>query len=99
MTFIVLTEKTTTQSKTFDLFSAIVRKDKKLPVRFAECSMLNAGRGLVQFTKSAEVHPCNPKHRANPKPYPNPKITQRSRMESFYGHDLIQKNSAIYVFH
>ena len=48
------------------------------------CRMLNAERdySLLGHRKYARI---NPNPIANHKPYPNPKITQRERMESFYG--------------
>ena len=67
----------------------------KVPKKNAQssggCNLKNAEcRTQLQFTRSAKVHPFKNKPKpyiVNHKPYPNPKITQRERMESFYGRD------------
>ena len=57
-------------------------------VYFAECRVLNAERDYSLLGQRKYIHArLNPNPIANHKPYPNPKITQRARMESFYGRD------------
>ena len=50
------------------------------------CRMQNAERDNSLLGQRKYIHAgLSPNPIANHKPYPNPKITQRVRMESFYG--------------
>ena len=57
-------------------------------LNFRGCNLQNSERDYSLLGQRKYIHArINPNPIANHKPYPNPKITQRERMESFYGRD------------